>query len=361
MNNLKQILENCQKKLRDNISQVIRTEYISSIAVVMAICFCVVAIYLANTEQRNHKITNDVETSDENIFELDLDDEVKTELNKGFSSFGGTMLNGHMKSISENIAKDYLPFYKDVYLVLSNQSERGASVEENTQSVVMAAPAQPETPVQPPVETPAQQPTETPAQPPVEVPTEPETEVPTFDYTEPETITYYDYETTEEVLFSVYDPNFTTEDMEVQPEVPEAVANDTSGPIYTSGYGEITPEEYYWLRQIVQAEAGNQDEIGRILVANVIINRVRYGYFPATIKDVIFQNNGRTYQFEPVLNGMIYSVVPDSLTISAVDKALAGEDYSQGALYFCMQTSPNSWFNRSLTLLFVHGAHWFYR
>ena len=98
-----------------------------------------------------------------------------------------------------------------------------------------------------------------------------------------------------------------------------------------------------------------------ILATDVIINRVRYGYFPATIKDVIFQNNGRTYQFEPVLNGMIYSVVPDSLTISAVDKALAGEDYSQGALYFCMQTSPNSWFNRSLTLLFVHGAHWFYR
>ncbi len=358
MNNLKKIITNCQKKLnsfKDSISQVIRTEYLGSIVVVAAIFLCFAAICIANSNVKKNKTTEPDMASDENIFELDLDDEVKTELNKGFSSLSDTVLKGHARSIADNLLKDYIPFYKDVYLLISNQSERGASVEENPQNVVMAAPApQPET--QPATEAPTQPPTEAPTEP-ESIPVEPVTEAPAL--TEFDTITYY--ETEEEILFSVYDPNFTTEDMENPPEVPEEVAEDTSGPIYTSGYGEITPEEYYWLRQIVQAEAGNQDDIGRILVANVIINRVRDGYFPGSIKDVIFQNNGKTYQFEPVKNGMIYSVVPDGNTISAVDRALAGEDYSQGALYFCMKTSPNSWFNRRLTLLFVHGAHWFYR
>lgn len=122
----------------------------------------------------------------------------------------------------------------------------------------------------------------------------------------------------------------------------------------------ITDSDYYWLIRIVEAEAGNQDAIGKILVANVIFNRVRSHKFANTVEAVIFQNSGRTYQFSPVKNGRIYSVTPSQHTIDCVGKAMAGEDYSNGALYFTMRTSSNSWFNRELNFLFKHGDHYFY-
>ncbi len=130
--------------------------------------------------------------------------------------------------------------------------------------------------------------------------------------------------------------------------------------IYNAVGFEINDNDYYWLIRIVEAEAGDQDEIGRILVANVIFNRVRSQTFPNTVKSVIFQNNGRVYQFEPVKNERIYNVTPSQRTIDCVGRAMAGEDYSSGALYFTMRTSSSSWFNRKLRLLFVHGDHYFY-
>lgn len=160
----------------------------------------------------------------------------------------------------------------------------------------------------------------------------------------------------------------TTQPETTQPETtqPETTQPETTQPeteavaLYKSVNIDVTDSDYYWLTRIVEAEAGNQDEIGKILVANVIINRVKSSMFPNDIKSVIFQNNGRTYQFEPVKNGRIYDMNPTQNTISCVDRALNGEDYSCGALYFTMKTSSKSWFNTSLTLLFVHGDHYFY-
>lgn len=124
----------------------------------------------------------------------------------------------------------------------------------------------------------------------------------------------------------------------------------------------FSEEDYQVLCTIVEAEAGDQDAKGRILVANVIINRVKSSSFPNTIKEVVFQNNGKTYQFSPTKpGGRYYRVTASELTIQCVDRALKGEDYSQGAIYFAMKTSSNSWFNRCLNLLFVHGDHYFYK
>ena len=126
---------------------------------------------------------------------------------------------------------------------------------------------------------------------------------------------------------------------------------------------EFSEEDYKVLCTIVEAEAGDQDAKGRILVANVIINRVKKeGKFGNTIKEVVFANNGKTYQFSPTKpGGRYYRVTASELTIECVDRALRGEDYSEGALYFCMKTSPNSWFNRSLQFLFKHQDHYFYK
>lgn len=119
--------------------------------------------------------------------------------------------------------------------------------------------------------------------------------------------------------------------------------------------------DYQVLLNIVQAEAGNCDDKGKILVANVIMNRVKSSVFPGTITDVVYQRS----QFSPVQNGSINRVQVTDNTIQCVERALAGEDYSQGALYFMNRSASRSgsagWFDRSLTYLFQHGAHEFFK
>ena len=114
------------------------------------------------------------------------------------------------------------------------------------------------------------------------------------------------------------------------------------------------------LLRIVQAEAGICDPKGKILVADVIINRVLSGKFPDSVKAVVYQPS----QFQPVSNGTINTVNVTAETIECVDRALAGEDYSNGALYFMNRRasgSAASWFDRRLTYLFAHDGHEFFR
>ena len=97
-------------------------------------------------------------------------------------------------------------------------------------------------------------------------------------------------------------------------------------------------EDYQVLLRIVQAEAGICDDKGKILVANVIINRVKNSEFPNTIKSVVYEKS----QFSPVSNGSINTVKVTRQTIDCVDRALQGEDYSQGALYFMYRGGSRS-------------------
>ncbi len=115
------------------------------------------------------------------------------------------------------------------------------------------------------------------------------------------------------------------------------------------------------LERIVEAEAGDQDLKGRVLVANVILNRVKSKKFPNTVKGVVFARR----QFSPVSNGSYYRVKVSPLTKKAVKKALKGKNYSKGALYFmCRSASDPSnvtWFDRDLTRLFSYGCHEFFK
>ncbi len=70
----------------------------------------------------------------------------------------------------------------------------------------------------------------------------------------------------------------------------------------------MSDEDYQVLLRIVQAEAGVCDEKGKILVADVIINRVLSGKFPGSVKGVVYQGS----QFQPVSNGRINSVKSNS-------------------------------------------------
>ena len=121
-----------------------------------------------------------------------------------------------------------------------------------------------------------------------------------------------------------------------------------------------TDEDYQVLLRIVQAEAGICDKRGKRLVADVIINRVLSKEFPNSVKAVVYEPS----QFQPVSNGAINSVKVTAETIECVDRALDGEDYSNGALYFMNRRGSGSaaaWFDRHLTYLFAHDGHEFFR
>lgn len=121
----------------------------------------------------------------------------------------------------------------------------------------------------------------------------------------------------------------------------------------------ITDDEYQVLLKIVEAEAPCEDVEGRILVANVVLNRMENG-FGNTISDVVFAR----HQFEPISNGTFFRVTPSALTIEAVERAIRGEDISQGALYFMSRVKASNygvyWFDTHLEYLFTHGGHEFY-
>ena len=126
----------------------------------------------------------------------------------------------------------------------------------------------------------------------------------------------------------------------------------------------ITEEDKEVLLRIVEAEATCEDVKGRMLVANVILNRVVSKKFPNSIAEVVFQNNGVTYQFAPIKDGRYWTVEISDKTREAVERVLVGEDYSQGALYFAARKLANkdamSWFDSDLKFLFKHGVHEFF-
>lgn len=127
----------------------------------------------------------------------------------------------------------------------------------------------------------------------------------------------------------------------------------------------LSSEERKVLERIVEAEATGEDLKGRILVANVIINRVKSNKFPDTVKGVVFQRNGNNVQFSPTKDGRYWSVNITKKTKQAVDKTLAGTDYSRGALYFSARSKADpsnmSWFDTHLTWLFRYDGHEFYK
>lgn len=127
----------------------------------------------------------------------------------------------------------------------------------------------------------------------------------------------------------------------------------------------LTSDEIDILSKIVEAEAGNQDDEGRLLVANVVLNRMESEKFPDSVKEVVLQQENGVSQFSPVANGRIWQVKISEETKKAVERALSGEDISEGALYFVSRKYADSekmkWFDNHLTYLFEHGGHEFFR
>lgn len=126
----------------------------------------------------------------------------------------------------------------------------------------------------------------------------------------------------------------------------------------------MSDKDYDTLLRIVEAEAGCEDLKGRILVANVVMNRVRDERFPDTVTEVVWDQSFGVAQFSPTYDGSICRVTVAKETKEAVRQALEGTDYSQGALFFVQKEAADqsnvAWFDRDLKWLFKHGNHEFY-
>ena len=126
----------------------------------------------------------------------------------------------------------------------------------------------------------------------------------------------------------------------------------------------MSDTDYENLLKIVEAEAGTEDIKGRVLIANVIMNRVKHPEFPDNITDVIWEYDNGVPQFSPVADGRINEVTISDETKEAVRLAMEGVDYSEGALFFIQKSAAEkhniAWFERDLKRLFKHGVHEFY-
>lgn len=110
----------------------------------------------------------------------------------------------------------------------------------------------------------------------------------------------------------------------------------------------IDDECFEYLVKCVEAEAGNQPELGKRMVCSVILNRYEnWGY--TTIEEVINDPG----QFSVVSDGSIYTVIPTEETYLAVDKELKSRTNDQ-VLYF----RANKYHSFG-TPLFAIGDHYF--
>lgn len=125
-----------------------------------------------------------------------------------------------------------------------------------------------------------------------------------------------------------------------------------------SSRGQITRDELMLLARAIYAEARGESFEGQVAVGAVIINRLNSPHFPDTIRDVIMQSNGKTYQFSPVSDGSI-NLTPNDTAIEAARRALEGHDPTGGALFFYNPHLATDQWIRTLPVVTTIGRHAF--
>lgn len=132
------------------------------------------------------------------------------------------------------------------------------------------------------------------------------------------------------LVLSVY-LSYEPKPVEVQEATSEIVIIQTESPTVVSNVcessfeleqEEIRDEIYYGeielLALVIQAEAGNQDELGKRYVADVVMNRVNSKDFPDTISEVLYQKN--PIQFACTVDGALdkagYTITEDCFRIA---------------------------------------------
>lgn len=110
------------------------------------------------------------------------------------------------------------------------------------------------------------------------------------------------------------------------------------------------------LARLIYAESRGEKFVGQVAVGAVIVNRVKSGRFPRTIRGVVYSPG----QFCTVRDGQI-NMTPNKTAYDAARAALNGWDPTGGALYFYNPAkTTSSWiWSRSVTTRI--GSHVFAR
>ena len=130
-----------------------------------------------------------------------------------------------------------------------------------------------------------------------------------------------------------YEKRIQKQYQDAQVALAEKLAGERGG--YSGGYS-TTDEETLLLAALIQAEAANQGDAGRLAVGSVVMNRVASSRFPNTVSGVIYSSG----QFAPVTSGRVAIILaegPNSACQYAASQAIAGNTNTD-ALFFCTYT-----------------------
>ena len=124
----------------------------------------------------------------------------------------------------------------------------------------------------------------------------------------------------------------------------------------------VTPEEYELLLYCVGHETRSGSLPHKILITEVIFNRVQGPKFGSTVRDVILSPG----QFDVMVNYQGWGDwTPDPTTAEAVNLVLSGSapNYSEGAVYFCNPyiVGEGNWFDMTLQAVCEIEGHRFYK
>ena len=105
---------------------------------------------------------------------------------------------------------------------------------------------------------------------------------------------------------------------------------------------------------LLQAEAGNQDECGKRLVVDTVLNRVNDPQFPDTILEVIYQ----PYQFSVVKNGQLQKYIDGKLEIPEENYRIIAEELIDQADYDVVFFQSGGWSSYGQPA-YKYGDHYF--
>lgn len=130
-----------------------------------------------------------------------------------------------------------------------------------------------------------------------------------------------------------YEKRIQKQYQDAQNALAQKLAGEHGG--YKGGYS-TTDEETLVLAALIQAEAANQGDAGRLAVGSVVMNRVASSKFPSSVSGVVYQSG----QFAPVTSGRVALILaegPNSACQYAASQAIAGNTNTD-ALFFCTYT-----------------------
>ncbi len=124
----------------------------------------------------------------------------------------------------------------------------------------------------------------------------------------------------------------------------------------------VTPEEYELLLYCVGHETRSGSLPHKILITEVIFNRVQGPKFGRTVRDVVLAPG----QFDVMVGYQGWGDwTPDPTTVEAVNLVLSGSapNYSEGAVYFCNPyiVGEGNWFDMTRQVVCEIEGHRFYR